>query len=255
MKYIMNERKYAEKILNGDSVIEERNKLYTVNVIAKYYRSNGYNDKEIKTEIEKLIRERLPGTPKKYARSWTKKILEMSKKYPLCEIDSIAVTKPEMELIKSLRSDKVKDSNLQKLAFTLLCFSKFETLRGIKDGWINTEWKHLFSAANIKGITVKRQCLFIYELYRLGYISLNPKIENHSIKFLSLRDGETEISVTNINECGKIFEEHCGKKFARCKVCDAMIPVTNGRNMYCRDCAVSIDREKARERMRKTVGV
>lgn len=251
MTFVMNERKYAESILNGEGVGDARNRSYTVGVIAKYYSAIGYNSREVKVAVEKLIRERVSGISNKYIENWVKKAVEISKKYPLYELDEIAITKPEMELIKTLHSKKFLDRNLRKLAFTLLCFAKFESMRGIKDNWINIEWSHIFSAANIRGVTIDKQCLMIHELYTLGYIDLNTKIESHNIKVLGVEDGEREISVKNINECGYIFEEYNGKKFVRCERCGAMVPVTNGRNKYCRDCAKNIDREKARERMKK----
>ena len=251
MNIVMNERKYAEGILNGDIADGGRNKLYTIDVVAKYYRAVGYNDREIKVVVEKWIREKFPGVSEKYITSWIKRSLDASKKFPLYEIDEIIITKPEMEYINSLHSDKVRDRTLRKLAFTVLCFAKFESMRGVKDSWINIERKHIFSAANIKNITRKKQCFMIYTLYSLGYIDLNPKIENHNIKVLGLKYGDSEITVSNINECGYIFEEYNGKKFVHCERCGAMVPVTNGRTKYCSVCAVEVDREKARERMRK----
>lgn len=255
MNIVMNERKYAESVLSGGNVDSGRNKLYTIGVVAKYYHAIGYNNREMKVAVGNLIKEKFPTASDKCTDSWVKKSLEIAKRYPLYEIDEIVITKPEIALINSLHSERFIDRNLKKFAFTLLCFAKFEGMKGVKECWVNTEWKQIFAAAGIKGMTVDKQCSMIYELYSSGYIDLNSKIKSHGIKVLGVRYGDTEIVVNNINECGYVFEEYNGKKFVKCEKCGAMVPKTNGRVKYCHNCAVEIDREKARERMRKTIKI
>lgn len=249
MTFVMNERKYAEKILNGKGYGE--NLLYTTNVLAKYYKSLGYEKREIKNILEKIVRERNPDARDGNIDFWIKKSLEISDKHLLYEIDSIVITKPEIEKIKAIHSERFKDYRIQKLAFTLLCLAKFGNARGIKDYWVNINLKDIFKISSIKGQTIEKQCLFINELYKSSYIDLNSKIESQSIKVLGVIEGDAEVVVEDINESGMIYEEYCGKRFARCQVCGKMIAITNGRNLYCRQCAVEIDREKARERMKK----
>ncbi|MDE7360532.1 MAG: hypothetical protein K2N38_01215 [Oscillospiraceae bacterium] len=251
MTFVMNEKKYAETIIRGGDIDKNKNRLYTANVMARYYRHIGYDDREIKVAVERLIREKIPDAPDSSVDFWVRKSVETSKKRPLCVVDGIVVTKPEMERIKAIHSDKYDDSRVQKLAFTLLCLAKFGAAGGIKDHWVNTKYKHVFSIANIKGLTVEKQCLYIHDLYKTGYIDIIRKIESHGIKVLGVEDGEPEVEVKDINEAGMVFEEYSGKKFVRCEKCGKMVPVTNGRNLYCSKCAAEIDREKARERMRK----
>lgn len=69
---------------------------------------------------------------------------------------------------------------------------------------------------------------------------------------MGIASGDTEIVVDDINESGMVYEEiFMEKKYTRCQKCGKMVAITNGRNMYCNQCAVEVDREKARERMRK----
>lgn len=250
MRIVMNERKHAEAFINGNLTAEEQKNLYTIEIMAKYYRAKGYDDKELRAKIKELIQEKYPGTSDSRVQRWTKKALETSKKYPLYEIDELIVTKPEIDFINTLHSDKVQKRNLRRLAFTLLCFAKFESMRGRKDYWVKTERKHIFKAAKNMGLTQDKQRTMINALFNAGYIEFGD-IGNVNIKVLGVKDGETEISVKDINECGYIFEEYGGKKFVRCEKCGAMTPKTNGRMKYCHNCAVEIDREKARERMKK----
>lgn len=251
MIFIMNERQYAKRVLNGNGYGEKQ--LYTSIVIAKYYKSLGYEKREIKAALEKLVRERNPYAPDESVDFWVKKSIESAEKYPLYETDGIVITKPEIEKIRQIHSQRFKDYRIQRLAFTLLCLAKFGSARGIKNYWVNASLKDIFKIANIKGQTIKKQCLFINELFKAGYIDLNPKIENESIRVLGAADGESEVVVGDINEAGMVYEEYCGKRFVKCRVCGKMIAVTNGRNLYCKQCAEDINRVKTRERMRKTL--
>lgn len=54
----MNEKKFAEILLEGRMYGE--NYSYTTVVLAKYYKSLGYNKEEIKTNLERIMEERIP---------------------------------------------------------------------------------------------------------------------------------------------------------------------------------------------------
>ncbi len=57
----MNEKKYAEEILNGNNLGD--NVWYTLSVLAKYFYSQGMSKKEIRTKLNALVTERLPMVP------------------------------------------------------------------------------------------------------------------------------------------------------------------------------------------------
>ena len=251
MTYVMNERKYAENILNSNGYGEEKSGLNTTAILAKYYVYLGCSNKEIKTILSALIKERVPKGSESTVWYWINKGMRYCREKPLYEIDEISVSKAEMDRIRQIHSTRFKDERIQKLAFTLLCLAKFAKERGIKDYWVNSSYKEIFSIANIRGQTVEKQCLFLNELYCSEYIQISPKIKSQSIRVLGVIDGETEISVPDINEAGLIYEQYFGKKFVRCNNCGKMIAITNGRNTYCLECAEERNREKTRERMRE----
>ncbi len=249
MTFILNGKKYAESILNGDGYGE--NNLYTTNVMAKYYKSLGYNQREIRVALKRLIIERRPDISECTVKFWIKKSLKLAETHSLCELDDIIITDTEIEKIKGIRSKKFKDSRVQRLAFTLLCLAKFSSTRGIKDYWVNVDYKHIFSIADLKGIKIDEQCLMIHELYEIGYISLNPKIESHSIKVLVVADGKEEIVVKDINESGLIYEKYCGEKVTVCRKCGKMMKYINGKKIYCQQCAIEENRKRTKEKMRE----
>lgn len=251
MHYIMNEKKYAEKILKSDEYEKNKNRLSATTALAKYYKSLGREKSEIRDILRGLINERVKDTREDTVNFWINKALEISWKSPLYETDSIVITKPEIDRIKQIHSVRFKDERIQKLAFTLLCLAKFAKERGIKDYWVNTGLKDIFSIAHIKGQTTERQCLLLNELYNDGYIELNPRIKSQSVRVLGIFDGEIEVEVFDINEAGLTFEQYCGKRFIKCDGCGKMVAITNGRNTFCTECAEERNREKTRKRMRE----
>lgn len=253
MNYVMNEKKFAEEILNGAGY--GSNLSYTTTIMAKYFKSQGQSNKQIRKTLNELMDERIPHDT--YFRwwevksRWIDKALSIAGKYPLYDFDEIVITKPEMDLVSSMHSDKFKDYRIRRLAFTLLCFAKFEAARGKKDGWINIDNKDIFAAADLKGLTNAKQCFLIHELYKAGYIDISTVIRIHGhegLRIKYIQSGETELTVDNINEVGKIFRQYNGEKIIRCERCGKLVCATGRRMKYCPSCASEINKEKSRER-------
>ena len=89
-------------------------------------------------------------------------------KYPAICIDSIPITDAEMKKIDSL---KIKQH--RRLAFTLLCLSKYwGMVTGKNDGWVNTKDNEIMSMANIR-TSIKRQSAMYGTLCELGFIQFS----------------------------------------------------------------------------------
>lgn len=248
-EYIMNEREYAEHISSGGNFKESA--LTAVKTLGKYYKSLCYTTQQIRAELDGFINAHAPHTAQKIKEKVIKQAIDIANKSPLYEIDKLIVTKPEIDTIYSLHSTAVKDYRLRRLAFTLLCFSKYFALRGTRDGWINAKWSDIFSAAHLPNLTKERQKVLIREIYASGLIYVPPFSSRECVQVLFAQDGEPAITVDNINEAGFVYEEHNdGKRFIKCQRCGCRVPVTNGRAKLCKPCGVIVDRDKARERAR-----
>lgn len=248
--FIMNEKIRAERILNGDKAGISWS---DVTILAKYYKSIGYKTQQLKTEIERFIVDNFPNLSVKSKKKIVESALDTSRKCPLYEIDQITITKAEMARIKTLTSTVVKNPRLHRLAFSLLCFVKYFALRGSKDGWVNADWTDIFRAADLRGLSTERKKIIVSALISNNYIYVNPFSDKSCYKLLATQDepdSAPEVIVDNINEAGLIFEEYNGKRFVKCQMCGCRVPVTNGRAKHCKTCAVIVNRQKARERMR-----
>lgn len=258
MNFVMNEKKFAEDLLNGDGY--GSNPSSSTVIMAKYFKSLGQSNKNIRKSLNELIDERLSSGSvcsglfwHKTKEKWIDKALSIAGRYPLYEFDKIVITKPEMAVVNSLHSEKFRDYRIRRLAFALLCFAKFEEKRSKNDGWINIDAKDIFVAADLKGLTTTKQNLLIHELKELGLVYVSPVIGSGGLRILCMHEGETEIVVDNMNEVGKIFRQYNGEKIIRCDKCGRLVYATGRRMKYCSNCAAIVDKEKRRERHREVL--
>lgn len=96
MRFVMNEKAYAEEILANPQY--KKIDGQTVTILAKYFRAEGLGDTKIKAALEKFVGERDPIMLAKTRTGLINKSVRLSKKPPLYDI-KIVISKPEMEII------------------------------------------------------------------------------------------------------------------------------------------------------------
>lgn len=246
---IMNEKKYAEDIINGG---ELKNGFdYTLVVIGKYYKYNGLNSSQIKNKLEEFVSKYKPDISDRQRDKMISKHINNLEKYSsqLAEVLEIVITKPEIEKINSIKPHKYKAHNIKKLAFTLLCLAKFRVAKG-KQPIVYMDYGKIFKHADIHTSKTTRG-LYLRELIDNGLIErATTRVDGTALRILFIEDGKKAVSVTDLNQAGKFYDQYCGVRFTTCERCDKMIKKTNNRMKYCPDCAAVINRQKTLERMR-----
>lgn len=251
---VTNERKYAEGVLNGTAKRVLKNPQSTLNILAKYYFSTGLEKSEISKKLcEYIDKNHLSNSPERH-KSMISIATKNLGKYPLVEIDEIPISKLEIDKIMSIKSTRYKAHNvrsLQKLAFSLLCLAKFQLLKGCSEPWVNIEIDKLFEIANIDCSSRETQIMHLLDLKNLGLIEVTSSSSDSAFKALYIEPGETEITVSDINECGKIYEQYLGTPYIRCEYCGGLTEIKSNRTKYCKDCYKQNNREKTVLRMRE----
>lgn len=242
----MNEREYAESILSCKSTTKKPSEA--LSIIARYLYSSGYKPQEISQKLEDyIIRiDENASIPK-----WQKTIdryVKTAGKYNLVEVESVSITKNELDIVNSLQG-----TQLRRLAFTLLCIAKFYNKSNIhNNNWVNRPDKEIFKLANIQA-PVMKQSLMMNDLYSLGLIGFSELIDNVNInvKFID-DDSDVALTITDFRNLGYQYLKHMGQdSFTECKSCGLIMKRTSNRLKYCADCAADINREKTAERWRK----
>jgi len=231
MNLIMNERIEAEKIIeNGDINFDTGSKL---SLLARYYAHIGKSPKEIKSLLDELMTKYYHNY---HADDWEmslQKYVNKSKKYPIVEINSIPITKNELQTITQINNKK-----LEKLAFVLLVLAKFCNMRNENNNnWVMVEEYNVFPRARITG-TITAQYSCFYKLAKIDLITYSRKVDNINVRVGFIDDdSEVVLNVTDLRELGYQYLMYKGEKFIKCAECGVITRVTANSKKYCKDCA------------------
>lgn len=164
-------------------------------------------------------------------------------KYPALNIDHIVVSDKEMEKIDSLEGKQIC-----RLAFTLLCLSKYwNIVTGKSDGWVNSKDNDIMSMANIR-TSVKRQSAMYWKLNDLGMIQFSKKVDNTNVRVCFAEDGNEAIQIRDFRNLGYQYLMFHGEPYFICKNCGITTKMSSDGNLrrqkYCPECASIIKMKK-----------
>ena len=168
MSIVLNEYDWAERAIKDKAL--GKKPYETLSRVAKYYTYKNYARKEVRRLLDEFL---LQCEPAASLVTWSDTLDSATKyatKYPLIMIDEILVTKTEMEKIDSLSGKQ-----LRRLAFTLLCISKYlYTVSENANYWVNTPDNEIMKMANINTITASSTMSIpsiVASLFRWAHIS------------------------------------------------------------------------------------
>ena len=237
MSIVLNEYDWAERAIKDKAL--GKKPYETLSRVAKYYTYKNYARKEVRRLLDEFL---LQCEPAASLVTWSDTLDSATKyatKYPLIMIDEILVTKPEMEKI-----DALPGKQLRRLAFTLLCISKYlYTVSENTNYWVNTPDNEIMNMANIN-TSIKRQSSMFGQLKDAGMIRFSKQIDNLSVQVLFAEDGEVALRVTDFRNLGYQYMKYRGEPYFECAHCgltDKIKSATQRRpQKYCAQCAVEI---------------
>ena len=237
MSIVLNEYAWAEKMVESCELGD--NSYETLCRVAKYYKAQGLQKRDVRKKTEEFLHRCDPYASPVLWSDTLEKAVRVGMKYSPVMIDKIVVTKPEMEIIRSLSGIQ-----LQRLAFTLLCVAKYMMAVAPKtDGWVSMPESDIMKMANIK-TSYKRQNLMYGQLLDAGLLQPSKKISNLNVKVLYIRDGDAALDVQEFRDLGNQYMKYIGKPYYVCQSCGLTVKVPDGAkagNMkYCPDCAAKI---------------
>lgn len=265
MTIVLNELEWAEDKIRSNDLGD--NTYETLCRVAKYYISNGCS-KEYTEQI--LSRFLVQCDSSVVLVRWSNAIqnaIKYATKYPPVNIDSIKLTKGEMNFIDSIDSVQAR-----RLAFTLLCIAKYyDTVKETNNHWVSTKDSLVMSMANIK-TSMKRQCALFRQLNEIGFLEFAKRVDNISTRicFLDEDRGDNEVvfEVTDFRNLGYQYLMYKGEPFYRCENCGLVTKIENPKKAnylkYCKDCALkiavrqrvnSVMKQRQRDRANKEIAI
>lgn len=244
---ILDEKTYAEQALTNNDLGAKP--VDTLSRVARYLYSEGYSKTNIRSLIEQFM---IRCDPKVNIVKWQAtidRVANTADKYSLINISDIAITQNEIQKIKAL------DGRLsQRLMFTMLCLAKYgNAVNENNNNWVNRKDREVFSLANIT-LTIKRQSLMINDLWNMGYIGYSRVVDNINVNVKIIDDDSpAEIHITDFRNLGNQYMKYCGEKYIECQCCGKVVRSGHGKQKYCVECAVEVNRKKTAERHRSTL--
>lgn len=237
MGIVLNEYDLAEDTISSRSL--GRRPVEALSRVAKYYYANGYRKQEIRKKLATLL---LQSDPSASLCSWSGTLDRLAAgagRYKLIRVEKVTVTCGELERIGELGG-----TQLRRLAFTLLCLSKYwDAANPRNNHWVNSPDKEIMAMANIK-TSVRRQSELFAALMEAGLIRFSRKVDNLNVCVLFSEDGKGELEVVEFRNLGYQYSMHMGGAFFVCENCGLTVPAdsqTKGRRRkYCRDCAALV---------------
>lgn len=252
MAIILNEYEWAERMIHNRDL--GRKPYDTLCLVAKYYYENRYSKREIRRLLDQFLMSCNPDASLFFWSESLDKITKNVNKYPLVQIDHIPITQSELSSIKEL-----KTSQAQRLAFTLLCVSKYwDRVSDRNNHWVNSQDKDIFSMANISASS-KLQDILYGKIIQAGLVRQSKKIDNLNVQVLFQDDCQDSpvLLIKDFRNLGYQYLKYLGGPFFECEKCGATVKMADhkhyqsrkrdqhhsgrGRKQkYCTSCAAEI---------------
>ena len=236
---IMNETDYAMRLIQERTLTNKPSEA--LRVVAKYYIwTEKLRKKDVKKKVISFLSQSSPmaSIPK-----WDDAIeyaISVAAKHKPIEVDEVVVTVPEMEVV-----DAIKSKQERKLAFTLLCLSKYwDSVNGTDNHWVNSKDTEIMKLANISP-TLRRQSSLYASMRDAGLIEFSKRVDNTNVRVVFQKEGDAAVRVTDFRNLGYQYAAYHGEPYFACESCGI---TTNGGTRgkkgrprrYCVDCANKI---------------
>lgn len=241
MSIVLNEHEWAENMISSKSLGNKPSE--TLSRVARYYIDKGYSKKETRKLLDTFL---IQCEPTSSLPKWSDALdnaLNRALKYEAVDIESINITKPEMDKIDALEGKQIK-----RLAFTLLCLAKYWMfLLPSNDNWVNNKDNEIMAMANIN-TSIKRQAAMYWSLRECGMIRFSKRVDNTNIRVCFVEDGEVVMRITDFRNLGYQYLKYHGDSYFECVNCGLTTKIkepNKGRKQkYCRDCAIAINTQQ-----------
>lgn len=250
---ILNEKEYIEKEYINKNKIDIKKPSNVINLLARYYiHEENLSDEDTYNKINDFLKKQYFGYREDDWFQSIDKYIKSAKNYPLKKVDSVPITKNEMEIIKSCGSKAE-----QRLLFTIFCIAKFNYIvNKSTNGWVNTPDSELFRMARLTSDLITKEG-YIGNFLDKGLLEKSKNNNKTSVRVTFIDADEKskiELKVFDFRELAYEYKMYVGDgKYIKCEECGILIKYSsNGKTRYCKKCAKEINREQSKNRMFKS---
>jgi len=234
---ILNENEYAENMINERSLGEKP--YNTLCMVSRYYIDKGYDKHEARSKLDMFM---LQCDPLVSLPKWSAvmdKAFSRALKRPAVNIDHITIYKAELDTISKLDGKPIK-----RLAFTLLCLSKYwDLVTSQQNHWVNTKDGEIKKMANIN-TSIKRESAMYKQLRDSGLIEFSKKVDNLNVRVCFIEEDEPVLEIDDFRNLGNQYLMFTGEPYYKCQNCGVVTKLQytgkGSRPKYCKSCAKEI---------------
>lgn len=236
---ILNEEKYAKDVLTGqrDDVKNIRQKI---DLIARYnHHILHKNGNDNYCSIVKWLEKHHDIFSEQGYSNIISDCIKKAAKKPFYYIDSIKITKKEMNLIAAQHNLRY-----EKILFVLLCMAKAQKVSyGFDNGLISYNITELFKMARVSVPVDKRENI-LHEFLKLDLVGLPIKNDTKCLFVRFMDESEDDIALElNEQDCGELayaYLKYTGQSNVfRCSKCGKLIKQSKKFGDMCKGCQES----------------
>ncbi len=233
MSIVLNEYEWAEQAIRNHEL--GKRPAETLGRVSRYYYANQYDKRELRKKLDEFLLQCDPNASTVQWSDFLDKLAKNAGKYPLARIDSIPVSRAEMEKIEALEGIQVR-----RLAFTLLCAAKYwDLVSPSNNHWVNTPDREIMQMANIQ-TSIRRQSAMFGRLERDGMIRFSKRVDNLNVQVLFMEDGEEALRIRDFRNLGYQYLRYYGSGYMECACCGMTVKRQGNAQKYCSACAAEI---------------
>lgn len=261
---IFNEEEHAQYMLKNGFMLKEFNS-YELGVLAKYYFNKELNRPEVRNELISFCTKHDKNFDPIISRQTLNRLVEYGKKFDFLNIESIRITKGELETISS-----IDDFKKEKILFTMLVFSKYRHMinkeknikirnknnvdqrKGLEKYFVTEKHSTIMKEAKVSMSVKDRNSTFRY-FEDLGLLRMTMSC-NFELYFVDKEFSKDDVVIEIDNFKNFIYHYYQWKdkgKYIKCDVCGCIEKATNNKIKYCDECAKDVKLENDRKIQRQ----
>lgn len=211
----------------------------TLRLVARYYLDQGYSKKQVRDLIDQYIIRCDRNASLVLWERTADSAVKQAVKRPAITAGEIIITEPELTTIQ-----EIKGTQAQRLAFTVLCLSKYwDICRPDNNHWITNRHSDIMGMANVRA-SLKKQAALFRQLENDGLLKFPKRIDAISMQIQYAQDGEPAMYINDFRNLGYQYLMYYGGDFYQCEECGIVSKIKNpgvGRPpKYCPSCASKV---------------
>lgn len=253
-KFVFDGLSYAKSVID-DHNIDEKNANEHMMLLAKYnFNVEKMDDAENYHSIVSYMSTYWPSFMEADHQQKIEDFVKNAHKYGFKSIDSIKITRKELNFIASLGNIR-----LEKIAFVLLCIAKYECYYHDEPKyWICWPLNAISKLARVH-VTRNENKILFRQLVLAGVIESNSFGTELYEHILFVSDGKDDEIVLELSEIDYkelaytyLYYKNGFSGYIHCEKCGRLTRQNSNRQKYCEDCAQVVEKENTRDRVRKS---